>query len=699
MRVILLGVVVLMALPASVSLGQTGACCGIMDGVCTDDTTESDCINSIFGEYMGDGTTCADPDLVCPPIGACCRDTDGVCVRTTTAKLCEFYWGYNWLGEGTTCDGDNPCPQPPRGACCLPSGDCEAELMVDECTYADGVYQGDDSTCETVECPQPDFGACCFPSTGCLVVAEYICEDNSGEFQGAGTICWPNPCTTGEPPVLGWEDDFDSYAVGTFLNHVGGWWGWDDNPAGAATVTDVQARSAPHSLMANDTVDAVHPFAPVFSGGQWIITAWQYLPSDLSGMSYFVVNSHYEEGGTHYWSLEMHFDPATGLVSDATRDPSAASALPIVYDQWVEIRLEIDFDAGSVGTITEYYNDELLITGDYITGGIGQLAIANIDLYAPHSTPVFYDDLSVVPDVGSIPSNPVHPLFVGMDTPNTMTRSTDLSDYPDVTWYGNGYQFEVDGAAGLPDGTLYLAGGDGGFSTTSGDLFVAPLEGPVLFQCEMDNNVSGLAYGGGRLFGFCNYASPMGIYEIDPETGLTTLLVATGSYRYFALDYNAADGLLYGYNEYGSPTGLDSINIDTGEILHVASPVPSANSAARGLACGYNKIYAVTVYGEDYPMYVYDLAQGSGGTWEAMTHPYDTHGGSGAAWIPGVIAGDMNCDGMLDEPDIAGFVQALIDPDAYISENLDCIIWNADINEDGEQNGLDIAAFVGLMLN
>jgi len=677
------------ALSASAACAQTGACCGYIDGLCTDGVTADYCANSIFGQYMGDGTTCAEG--TCPPIGACCDPDSGNCVMTTTEMLCVFYWGRTWLGAGTNCAGENPCPQPPRGACCLPSGICQPNLTVNEWVNSwGGVYQGDDTPCEMVQCPQPDVGACCFGTGGCLVIAEYLCAEYWGEFQGADTICWPNPCGD-EPPSLGWSDNFDSYANGTYLYHVGGWYGWDDDPAACGTVTDAQAHSAPHSIMVNDTSDAIHPFVPAFTGDQWVITAWQYIPATLSGTTYFIVNAYYEDGGTKYWSVELHFDPATGQVYDALRDPNAFSPLPIVYDQWVEIRVEVDFDT-SLGTVTQYYNNQLLYTGDWVAGGIGALAIANIDLYAPHATPVYYDDLSVVPSTGPQPPQPVRPLFVGVQYGDLPTRSTNLEGFPNVTW-NNGFTFGMNGAAGRPDGALYLSSGD--FNT---ELYIAPLEGPAIYLTDLQEYVSALAYGRGRLFGFCNYASPMGIYEIDPVTGAMSLVAATGSRRFFGLDYNGADGLLYGYDEYGSPSGLCSINIDTAEIVHVANSVPAGNSAARGLACGYNKVYAVTVYGADYPMYMYDLAQGPGGTWTPMTHPFpDSNSTSGAAFVPGPVTGDLNCDGVVSFKDINPFVLALANPDTYATTYIDCTIYNADINLDGLVSFADINPFVALL--
>ena len=634
------------ALAPHPTFAQTGACCGYVDGVCVDNVTESDCLNVIFGEYMGDGTTCG--TVTCAPIGACCDPQTGTCVTDTTEILCEYYWGRTWLGAGTSCsDPNNPCPQPPRGACCLPTGICEPNLTVDECDSYGGVYQGNDTLCEDVACPQPDVGACCLYTGGCVVLQEWLCLEEGGEFLGPDTLCWPNPCDSGDPNQVssGWSDNFDSYDNGTLLYNVGGWTGWDDNPAAAGTVSDAQAYSGSHSIMVNDTSDAIHPLTG-FEGGKWIITAWQYIPSGLTGMSYFVVNSYYEHGGPYYWGVEIHFDPATGMVTDAMRDANGTSALPIIYDQWVEVRIEVDFTT-SVGTLSEYYGGNLLFTGDWVLS-VGQLAIANIDLYAPHATPVYYDDISVLPDSGGEePSEPVRPLFVGVEYGDLSTRTTDMSGFPDVTW-NNGFVGAVSGAAGLPDGSVYIA--NGGFNS---ELYIAPIEGPMVYLCDLAEDASGLAYGGGRLFAFSNYASPKGIYEVDPLTGDMTLLVDTGSRRFFGLDYNAADGLLYGYDEYGSPSGLCAIDVDAGTITHIASSVPSANSAARGLACGDNKVYAVTVYGADYPMYEYDLAQGPGGVWTGMTHPFpDSNSTSGAAWTQ-PLAGDVDVDGDVDLSDLA----------------------------------------------
>ena len=41
-----------------------------------------------------------------------------------------------------------------------------------------------------------------------------------------------------------WSDNFDGYANGTSLHGVGGWAGWDNNPAATGFVTNAQCMAA-----------------------------------------------------------------------------------------------------------------------------------------------------------------------------------------------------------------------------------------------------------------------------------------------------------------------------------------------------------------------------------------------------------------------------------------------------------------------
>ena len=91
--------------------------------------------------------------------------------------------------------------------------------------------------------------------------------------------------------------------------------------------------------------------------------------------------------------------PAQGFKAEGTgAGKQIQNPLPIVYDRWTEIRLEMDFDADYV---EQYYDGQLLASGLWAIRG-GAVALANLDLYAfLVASPVYWDDLSLVPEPGA----------------------------------------------------------------------------------------------------------------------------------------------------------------------------------------------------------------------------------------------------------------------------------------------------------
>jgi hypothetical protein len=201
--------------------------------------------------------------------------------------------------------------------------------------------------------------------------------------------------------MANWSENFDGYADGTKLYHIGGWSGWDDVEACAGTVTSAQALSIPHSVVVSNSmgVDCVHPFSG-YDSGYWVFTAWQYVPSDLDAMTYFIINNEYNHGGPYDWAVETHMDPATGMVNEINHDPDGNNAVPIVYDRWVEIVTLIDLDNNYM---EHYYGGQMIASGQWNIRTGGLIEIQNVDLYGPHEVGVYYDNLSlVVPEPGFI---------------------------------------------------------------------------------------------------------------------------------------------------------------------------------------------------------------------------------------------------------------------------------------------------------
>jgi hypothetical protein len=202
-----------------------------------------------------------------------------------------------------------------------------------------------------------------------------------------GLVCLPATA------VADWFENFDSYEDGTLLYGIGGWSGWNDDATYAGVVSSAYSRSTPHSIEIEGDTDAVHPFSGVDSG-QWTFMGHVYIPSDLTSLTSFIVQNEYTHDplDPRQWAIEIHFDPETDLVWDIYRD---TQRLPMVYDRWTELRMEMDFDADYVEI---YYDGQLLDSGLWAIRG-GAVAFANLDLYAfLVASPVYWDDLSLVPE-------------------------------------------------------------------------------------------------------------------------------------------------------------------------------------------------------------------------------------------------------------------------------------------------------------
>jgi hypothetical protein len=241
-------------------------------------------------------------------------------------------------------------------------------------------------------------------------------------------------------------------------------------------------------------------------------------------------------------------------------------------------------------------------------------------------------------------------LFVGLETAGVSAKLGDMSNFPNVT-YTDLFQFEISGAAAAPDGTLYLC--NGAFTTK---LYRSINLGTPQLLATLSEDIHALAFGRGKLYGYSNYASPKGIYEINPDTGDCALVLdvyTDTGFRFFALDYNPMDDLFYGYTEYGD-SGLYSINIDTGEMIKIVGTIPASNGQGRGMAVGNSTVYLTATRGDDgIPFFAYDLSQEPAGEWVPFTQAYPNyHSTGGATWIPEPCAGDLDGDNDTDQSDL-----------------------------------------------
>ena len=160
-----------------------GACCR-SDGVCFDGFSLGDC-DLIIGHYEGANTACNVPPVECPQQGACCAVTDN-CLFVDSTACAEI--GGTFHGEGVACPENNRCV----GACCNENtGVCTNDVLLGNC-QGPGIRSGGiGSTCATLNppCPPPPTGACCEPSGQCTEGAQASACAGAGQIFHLGTLC------------------------------------------------------------------------------------------------------------------------------------------------------------------------------------------------------------------------------------------------------------------------------------------------------------------------------------------------------------------------------------------------------------------------------------------------------------------------------------------------------------------------------
>ena len=169
----------------------------------TIDSMEAAHINVTPSDAFGQGATMAPPAFERKY-----RDLLEVTVQAPgqSQQYSEFY---RWVIDGgpgsstdnpitITMNGDRSLTAewgegPQDGACCEPNGACTIKSEVD-CIASGGTWQGAGTVCVPDPCND---GACCEPNGACHIETEAVCLAGGGTWLGAGTICVPDPCNDG----------------------------------------------------------------------------------------------------------------------------------------------------------------------------------------------------------------------------------------------------------------------------------------------------------------------------------------------------------------------------------------------------------------------------------------------------------------------------------------------------------------------
>jgi len=210
------------------------------------------------------------------------------------------------------------------------------------------------------------------------------------------------------PAALGqdafpFSDNFDSYTPGVFPCATGGcagpngWSIWYSGGSPGAIVSGI-AHSGTNALQINAASDITQTGS--ITSGQWTMRAFTYIPTGVTGTGYFIVMHNYNGSPSpapapvDQWSIQVQFNATTNTVVNYN---TAVTIAPLVRDQWVEARAEINL---TTNTFDFYYGSTQVITGaTYST--VGTPAIACWDLYGETINGMLLDTVSVAPAGGT----------------------------------------------------------------------------------------------------------------------------------------------------------------------------------------------------------------------------------------------------------------------------------------------------------
>jgi hypothetical protein len=181
---------------------------------------------------------------------------------------------------------------------------------------------------------------------GTFPLAYYYVDDVS--------ICEADPdCICGAPS---WSDALDSYATGSIAEGQGGWTAGWDNCGSASLITAQHQISAPNSVAVIPHSDLMQIFSG-YTAGKWTFRTMQYLASagqsDASRPSHFRLLHEYNGPCTMFLdahqSVHIEFD-TPALQWHLFQGCLVVASGPLYFDQWVELRSEIDLTADTVET-------------------------------------------------------------------------------------------------------------------------------------------------------------------------------------------------------------------------------------------------------------------------------------------------------------------------------------------------------------
>ncbi|MCH7525809.1 MAG: hypothetical protein IID39_00085, partial [Planctomycetes bacterium] len=180
-----------------------------------------------------------------------------------------------------------------------------------------------------------------------------------------------------------------------------GWRPWFDDPDVHAVVTcDQNHTEGGIQALAIDTNDDQVRVFEGYDGDAsafWVLTSYIYIPSNMEGDAFWIVNPDYPDPGTT-WAIAVRMSIADGICLECTAN-GACIGLGLITDEWVELRAEINFAADKFRL---FYNGDFIAQASWTDPGGGGCGggssrIQALDLFSSGATRFYYDDTSLCP--------------------------------------------------------------------------------------------------------------------------------------------------------------------------------------------------------------------------------------------------------------------------------------------------------------
>jgi len=238
-----------------------------------------------------------------------------------------------------------------------------------------------------------------------------------------------------------YEDDFESYTLGSYLaqSNTTWWTTWSGAPGGTedAKISNEQSLSPSQSVKVEGATDLILKLGDRTSGKYEVVFHY-FIPTGFGGYFNF---QHFESPGIE-WAYEVYFGAAGSAYLNAGGNQVANFNYP--HDQWMTIDNIIDLDKDSAVLFvdgTQIYKWQYSLQA---SGGAGTKQLGGIDFFAgapTGETPKYYFDDLVFSElqggigpaiIGVTPSSLSATLAPGTTT--TQTLSIDNSGETDLTY-------------------------------------------------------------------------------------------------------------------------------------------------------------------------------------------------------------------------------------------------------------------------